>query len=53
MEGLDELHTKRANTLHALGRFDEALDGYARAIALNPLAALAHYNRGIALQELK
>ena len=42
----------RGNALHALGRHDEALDSFGRAIALNPDYSEAHNNRGNALLDL-
>ena len=42
----------RGNALHALGRHDEALDSFGRAIALEPDYSEAHNNRGNALLDL-
>ena len=42
----------RANALKNLGRFDEALASYDRALAIIPGYADALYNRGVTLQEL-
>ena len=42
----------RANTLHALKRFDEALASFDRALALRPDSAAALANRGVTLHAL-
>ena len=39
-------------TLKELGRFDDALASYTKAIALKPDFAEAHSNLGVTLQEL-
>jgi hypothetical protein len=45
--------TSYANGLASLGKFDEALSVYDRVIALQSDNAMAYYNRGFILQELK
>ena len=47
-----EAHNNRGNALGDLGRHEEALADYTRAIELNPQHANAHYNRGNALGDL-
>lgn len=42
----------RGNALRALGRLDEALADYDRALAMEPRLAEAHYNRGFVLFDL-
>jgi Flp pilus assembly protein TadD len=39
--------------LHQMGRLDEAVLHYGKAIEARPDDAVAHYNLGIALEELK
>jgi tetratricopeptide (TPR) repeat protein len=48
-----DAHANRANVLHALKRFDEAMASHDRALALRPDLAEAHTNRGSTLHELK
>jgi Tfp pilus assembly protein PilF len=43
----------RGLALHELGRHEQAVDSFSRAIALAPDFALAHYNQGQALIALK
>ena len=47
-----EAHSNLGNTLHELGRLDEAVACLNQAIALKPDLAEAHYNLGNTLQEL-
>ncbi len=42
----------QATELLGLGRYEEAVAGYDRAIALEPRRAASHVNRGLALQHL-
>jgi predicted O-linked N-acetylglucosamine transferase (SPINDLY family) len=50
-EDADELN-RRGNALRKLGRYDEALLSYDRALALRPDYHAAHYNRSNVLLEL-
>ncbi len=43
-----ELETGRAKALVNAGRFDDAVDAYQRALALNPLSVLAYHGRATA-----
>ena len=45
-------HFNRANVLHELGRFDEALAGYDRALALAPKTAESHLGARLCAQRL-
>lgn len=45
-------HYNRGNALNALGRFDEAVACFERAVAIRPDLAEAHCNRGNALSRL-
>ena len=47
------LHNSRGNVLRELQRFEDSLQCYDRAIALQGDYAHAHNNRGVVLQELK
>jgi len=47
-----DAYYNRANTLHALKRFDEALPSFERALALRPGDAGALTNRGVTLHAL-
>lgn len=42
-----------ATALLGLGRYEEALAGYDRAVALDPRRAASHMNRGLVLQHLR
>src|SRR5271156_5556813 len=44
--------TNRGVALQGLGRFEEALENYDRALALQPNNAVLFYNRGRVLQDL-
>ncbi len=43
------LHVNHGTQLLALGRANEALDSFERALSLQPKDAVTHYNRGLAL----
>jgi tetratricopeptide (TPR) repeat protein/SAM-dependent methyltransferase len=45
-------HNNLANALKALGRLDDAVASYGRALAIKPDFAEAHYNLGVALKGL-
>jgi tetratricopeptide (TPR) repeat protein len=47
-----EIHYNRANALHQLGRLDEAVASYDRAIALGRTSP-GVFNRGVALRNLR
>lgn len=48
-----EAFNERGNTLTSLGRFEEALASYDRALALDSSYMLAWNNRGVVLKEMK
>jgi len=48
-----EAFNERGNTLTSLGRFEEALASYDRALALDSKYMLAWNNRGVVLKEMK
>lgn len=47
------VHANRGTTLHALGRHDEALESFDRAMQCDERTPGVHYNRGNALRSLR
>ena len=46
------VHNNRGSLLHSLGRYDEALKAFDRALALQPSLPTTWHNRGLALSML-
>src|SRR5580693_1077954 len=47
-----EIHNNRAAILQLMKRYEEALAGYDRAIAIKPEYVIAHSNRGLTLKQM-
>ena len=47
-----DAYNNKGVSLHSLGRYEEALAAYDKAIAIDPTDADAHYNKGVALSNM-